>query len=69
MDGLRKWWERLFPSRLRVTVDGKGYRVNGQWCASQVEVRTKLEEIGVSDTEIVRILKELNARKYGDPNR
>jgi Fe2+ transport system protein FeoA len=69
MDGLRKWWERLFPPRVRVTVDGKGYRVNGEWCTSQVDVRRHLEEMGVSESEIVHILKELNSQKYGDPNR
>lgn len=64
-----RWLDWLFPRRLKVVVDGRGYRVNGEWCASQVEVRQRLEGLGLANDEIVRILRNLNRQKYGDPNR
>lgn len=70
MGDLLRWIKGLFrrPERL-VAPDGKGYRVQGQWCSSQVEVRLRLEELGYSEAEIIRILRDLNAEKYGDPQR
>jgi hypothetical protein len=64
-----RWITRLFPKRLRVTVDGKGYRVNGEWCETQVEVRQRLEQLDLPESEIIRILRELNAERYGHPGR
>lgn len=49
--------------------DGKGYRVNGQWCESQVAVRRHLEQLGLTESEIIRTLRELNTQKYGHPHR
>lgn len=69
MNDLFKWLQRLFPRHLRVTVDGTGYRVGDQWCATQVEVRRQLESLGLQESEIIEILRELNRAKYGDPNR
>jgi hypothetical protein len=64
-----KWLQRLFPRSLRVTVDGTGFRVGDRWCATQVEVRRQLESLGLHETEIIDILRDLNREKYGDPNR
>ncbi|HYF79770.1 MAG TPA: hypothetical protein VD973_21890 [Symbiobacteriaceae bacterium] len=69
MNFLVKWLQRLFPRPLRVTVDGTGYRVGDRWCATQVEVRRQLESLGLHETEIIEILRDLNREKYGDPNR
>lgn len=65
----RGWWRRLFPPRVRVVPEGKGYRVNGEWCDSQVEVRRRLEALGLDEGTIVRLLRDLNQAKYGDPFR
>lgn len=67
--GLFQWLARLFQGGVRVVPEGKGYRVNGEWCATQVEVRQRLEQLSLSESEIVRLLRELNASKYGHPQR
>ena len=69
MGSIWQWLSRLFPKQVRVYPEGKGYRVNGEWCATQVEVRRRLEELGVTESEIIRILKDLNTQKYGHPQR
>lgn len=69
MSFLSRWLQRLFPRPLRVTVDGNGYRVGDTWCASQVEVRRQLEALGLSEREVIEILRDLNRQKYGDPTR
>ncbi|MDF2627932.1 MAG: hypothetical protein K0R39_1763 [Symbiobacteriaceae bacterium] len=69
MSFLSRWLQRLFPKPLRVTVDGSGYRVGDQWYATQVEVRRRLEDVGLSESEIIDILRDLSRDKYGDPNR
>lgn len=65
----RSWLQRLFPPKVRVMPEGRGYLVNGEWCESQVEVRRRLEALGVAEAEIRRLLRELNQAKYGDPFR
>jgi hypothetical protein len=69
MSFFARWFQRLFPRRLQVTVDGTGYRVGDAWCATQVEVRHHLETLGLTEPEIIDILRALNREKYGDPNR
>lgn len=64
-----QWLKRLFQGRVRVSAEGKGYRVNGQWCGSQTEVRRRLEELGLAESEIIRLPRDLNRDKYGDPSR
>ncbi|HEY3368946.1 MAG TPA: hypothetical protein VGK74_28140 [Symbiobacteriaceae bacterium] len=64
-----QWLMRLFPRRPRVVVDGKGYRVNGEWCGSQVAVRQRLEQLGLAEAEIIRMLRDLNLKKYGNAHR
>jgi hypothetical protein len=63
-DWLKRILQRL-QGGIRVEPDGKGYRVNGRWCDSQKEVRFRLEELGCSESEIIRILHDLNRTKYG----
>jgi hypothetical protein len=69
MTSLLRWFMGLFPGRVRVVAEGKGYRVGDAWYASQVEVRRHLESLGVPESEILRILRDLNREKYGDPQR
>lgn len=70
MSDLLQWFKGLFRRRERLVVpEGKGYRVQGEWCDSQVAVRHRLEELGYGEGEIIRTLRELNAEKYGRPNR
>jgi|GEM_PF-6319356 len=67
--GLWDWLERLFGRKVRVTVAGRGYRVNDLWCSTQVEVRRALEDLGLPETEILDILRRINADKYGSSTR
>lgn len=69
VSGLLEWFRRLFQGRVRVAPEGRGYRVNGEWCQTQVEVRLRLEALGLGEAEIIRLLRELNTKKYGDPQR
>ncbi|MFZ5817357.1 MAG: hypothetical protein ACOY93_19000 [Bacillota bacterium] len=63
------WFRRLFQRGVRVSVAGSGYKVNDDWYPTQVEVRRRLEELGLPESEILRLLRELNREKYGDPHR
>ncbi|MFZ5826859.1 MAG: hypothetical protein ACOY94_21415 [Bacillota bacterium] len=69
MERVTRWFQRLFRRGVRVVPDGKGYRVDDEWYPTQVEVRRRLEELGLDETEILRILKRLNIEKYGDAHR
>lgn len=70
MRDLLRWFRGLLSRRERLVIpEGKGYRVQGEWCDSQVAVRERLEALGFTESEIIRILRELNAEKYGDPQR
>ena len=69
MAGILEWLRRLFPRPLRVEIDGSGYRVGDRWCATQVEVRRELEALGLSESEIIATLRDLNRSKYGHPGR
>lgn len=69
MGSIIRWFQRLFQRGVRVAPEGKGYRVNDEWYPTQVAVRTRLEELGLEEKEILRILKELNIQKYGDAQR
>lgn len=69
MGSIARWFRRLFQRGVRVMPEGKGYRLNDEWYPTQVEVRKRLEELGLGETEIIRILKELNIAKYGDAQR
>jgi hypothetical protein len=69
VSGLLRWFKRFFKQRVAVAPEGRGYRVNGEWCSTQVEVRERLEALELSEAEIIRLLRELNTKKYGDPQR
>ncbi|HYF94543.1 MAG TPA: hypothetical protein VD969_20180 [Symbiobacteriaceae bacterium] len=63
------WLLGRFRRRPTVAAVGNRYRVGDMWCSSQVEVRQQLERLGASEAEIIQILRQLNAEKYGDPHR
>lgn len=69
MFGVLRRFLRLFQRRVRVIPEGKGYRVGDEWVATQVEVRKRLEEMGLGEAEILQILRELSIEKYGHAHR
>lgn len=69
MGGFLQWLKGLWPRRVRVRLDGPGYRVNDTYCATQVEVREQLEALGLEEQAIIQLLQELNREKYGNSQR